>query len=175
MDVVGRQHVLLFWVLHTAVFLPYKWHPEQNILSINSIGVYFPLSRHTLSLNILASSTHFQVESQNIVLSLVISVSFQIMEEYFSFVVVRNPWRRLLSCYRDKFEKNDIVVRRTFHAPYGREIMRKYRANASTSSCTWFISFTKTILHLLGRKLCGHPLQNSLAFFLILLNLQKNK
>ena len=62
----------------------------------------------------------------------------QIMEEYFSFVVVRNPWRRLLSAYRDLFAKNDTLTREIFHLPHGREIMQRYRKNASALACVAF-------------------------------------
>ena len=56
---------------------------------------------------------------------------FQMMDEYFTFIVVRNPWSRLLSAYRDKFERKDPDRVSLFHRPYGTTIMRRYRPNAS--------------------------------------------
>ena len=53
------------------------------------------------------------------------------LENYFKFLVVRDPWTRLLSAFRDKFEKNDSLVQITFHNYYGKMIIERYRKNAS--------------------------------------------
>ena len=40
-----------------------------------------------------------------------------------SFIIVRHPFRRILSAYRDKFE----VMNEYYHDLYGRDIVNKYR------------------------------------------------
>ena len=53
------------------------------------------------------------------------------LENYFKFLMVRDPWTRLLNAFRDKFEKNDSVVQATFHGYYGKMILERYRKNSS--------------------------------------------
>ena len=48
------------------------------------------------------------------------------LKNYFKFLVVRDPWTRLLSAYRDNFENND-----SFYNYYGRLILERYRENPS--------------------------------------------
>ena len=48
------------------------------------------------------------------------------LDNYFKFLEVRDPWTRLLSAYRDNFEKNN-----SFYNYYGRLILGKYRENQS--------------------------------------------
>ena len=53
------------------------------------------------------------------------------LDDYFKFLVVRDPWTRLLSAYRDNFEKNDSTLQDSFHQSYGRIIVERYRKNGS--------------------------------------------
>ena len=53
------------------------------------------------------------------------------LDNYFKFLVVRDPWTRLLSAFRDKFEKNNSAVLDSFQNYYGRNILERYRDNAS--------------------------------------------
>ena len=50
-----------------------------------------------------------------------------------SFLVVRHPFERLVSAYRDKLEKtaNKKSKQHHFFEMYGREIVNKYRPNAT--------------------------------------------
>lgn len=43
-----------------------------------------------------------------------------------TFLIVRHPLERLLSAYRDKFER----ANRHFYEAYGKEIVRRYRPRA---------------------------------------------
>ena len=49
------------------------------------------------------------------------------LDNYFKFLVVRDPWIRLRKAFRDNFEKKDSAVPNYF----GRLILERYRENAS--------------------------------------------
>ena len=53
------------------------------------------------------------------------------LDNYFKFLVVRDPWTRLLSAYRDNFETKDSTVQESFLNYFGRLILERYRENAS--------------------------------------------
>ncbi|KAK6175666.1 hypothetical protein SNE40_014072 [Patella caerulea] len=55
------------------------------------------------------------------------------LKNYFKFVIVREPFERLLSAYRNKFgnlSKSNLY----FHKRFGRRIVKKYRPNAKEQS-----------------------------------------
>ena len=54
----------------------------------------------------------------------------RVLREYYSIVYGRNPWRRLLSGYRDKFA--DVPDRKRIHEKVGRQIIKRYRPNATS-------------------------------------------
>lgn len=52
------------------------------------------------------------------------------VQNYYKFLFVREPFARLLSAYRSKFEaKNEF-----YHKTFGREIIKKFRENANERS-----------------------------------------
>ena len=57
--------------------------------------------------------------------------SSDILQRYYKFLFVRDPFYRLLSAYRDKFRP---YRRLYYHQVYGKEIIRKYRHNATRLS-----------------------------------------
>ena len=89
----------------------------------------------------------------------------QMLKNYFTFLFVRDPLERVLSAYKDKFAKNN----KYFHQAYGRDIIKRYRPNASkqtlnTGSGVTFPEFTRHVVETQSRnehwqafdKLC-HP------------------
>ncbi|XP_067683638.1 carbohydrate sulfotransferase 11-like [Haliotis asinina] len=55
------------------------------------------------------------------------------LRNYFKFFIVREPFERLLSAYRNKFQ-GQTNSSKFFHARYGKNIIRRYRKNASANS-----------------------------------------
>lgn len=51
----------------------------------------------------------------------------QMLQNYFTFLFVRDPMERVLSAYKDKFLKENKV----FHRAFGRNIIKRFRGNAS--------------------------------------------
>ena len=71
----------------------------------------------------------------------------QMLEDYFTFLFVREPMERVLSAYKDKFVKDNNY----FHRKYGRDIIRRYRPNPTkqaleTGSGVTFPEFTKYVV-----------------------------
>ncbi len=56
------------------------------------------------------------------------------LENYFKFLVVRHPFDRILSAFRNKFEIRSKLTVRYFHHRYGKGIIRRFRPNASQES-----------------------------------------
>ncbi|XP_066288166.1 carbohydrate sulfotransferase 14-like [Branchiostoma lanceolatum] len=67
------------------------------------------------------------------------------LESYYKFMFVRDPMQRLLSAYRDKFANKAIV---DFPLRYGRDIIRKYRANAPTNVNGTDMTFSEFVHYL---------------------------
>ena len=69
----------------------------------------------------------------------------RILQTYFKFVFVREPFERLLSAYLDKFYSGDP----DFHNNYGREIIKRYRpgGNPEHKNVT-FDEFLNYVLHI---------------------------
>ena len=56
----------------------------------------------------------------------------QMLETYFKFTFVREPFERLLSAYKDKFvNRRQVNVDRKIREYHGREILKNFRPNAS--------------------------------------------
>ena len=76
------------------------------------------------------------------------------LDDYFKFLVVRDPWTRLLSAFRDNFEKYDSALQDLFHQSYGRIIVERYRKNGSKLKFVTFLVFQQfkpvIILHFHG-------------------------
>ena len=61
------------------------------------------------------------------------------LKSYFKFVFVRDPLKRLVSGYRDKFMKRSV----DFQHVYGKLIAKKYRSNANATGNGSDITFTE--------------------------------
>ena len=69
----------------------------------------------------------------------------RILQTYFKFVFVREPFERLLSAYLDKFYSGDP----DFHNNYGREIIKKYRPGGNPEDrYVTFDEFLNYVLHI---------------------------
>ena len=71
----------------------------------------------------------------------------QMLEKYFTFLFVREPFERFLSAYKDKFLKEN----RVFHRAIGRKIIKGFRPNATekainTGRGVTFPEFTNYVL-----------------------------
>lgn len=71
----------------------------------------------------------------------------EMLEKYFTFLFVRDPFERFLSAYKDKFLKEN----RVFHKAIGRKIIKRFRPNATknsldTGSDVTFLEFTNYVL-----------------------------
>ena len=71
----------------------------------------------------------------------------QILQNYFTFLFVRDPMERVLSAYKDKFLKENM----SFHRAFGRRIIKQYRRNATqqaleTGSGVTFPEFTNFVV-----------------------------
>ena len=83
------------------------------------------------------------------------------LDNYFKFMVVREPLGRLVSAFRNKFETAGYFTER-----YGRQIIQKYRRNPSDKSLKGGhdVQFSEFVQYLVdpGRK---EPLNNHWMFF----------
>ncbi|XP_068899892.1 carbohydrate sulfotransferase 11-like isoform X2 [Tenebrio molitor] len=61
------------------------------------------------------------------------------LDHYTTFVMVRHPFERLLSAYRNKFEN---TYTKYFQLRYGKSIIKKYRANATDSDLQTGVNVT---------------------------------
>ncbi|XP_072119932.1 carbohydrate sulfotransferase 9-like [Mobula birostris] len=73
--------------------------------------------------------------------------SYELLNSFIKVLFVRDPMERLVSAFRDKFEHPNSY----YHPVFGREILKKYRANASaealrTGSGVTFREFVQYLL-----------------------------
>ncbi len=56
------------------------------------------------------------------------------LKHYFNFLIVRHPFDRVLSAFRNKFEAENKFTIPNFHHRYGRWIIKRFRPTASEES-----------------------------------------
>ncbi|ELU09446.1 hypothetical protein CAPTEDRAFT_115681, partial [Capitella teleta] len=68
-----------------------------------------------------------------------------IIDTFPKFLVVRNPFERLVSAFREKLEKHNRHTK-VFHAKYDRRIIRRHRKNSSRSRDVKFEEFVTWLI-----------------------------
>ena len=95
-------------------------------LMLERVGKYnVPLTEHVKLINSGQTSLSYITKYDK-------NNARDIFEKYFHVVFGRNPWTRLLSAFSDKFENTSD--RKYYHDIYGKNIIKRYRKNASSIS-----------------------------------------
>ena len=87
------------------------------------------------------------------------------LKTYFKFIFKRHPLDRLVSAYRDKFQKPPDKWNKQFHLIYGRDIVKRYRKNPTKSALKSgrSVTFEEFVRFLIDRYNTGEKLNNHWA------------
>ena len=87
------------------------------------------------------------------------------LETYFKFIFKRHPLDRLVSAYRDKFQKPTDKKNKQFHLRYGRDIVKRYRKNPAESALESGsdVTFVEFVRFVIDRYNAGETLNNHWA------------
>ena len=85
------------------------------------------------------------------------------LETYFKFIFKRHPLDRLVSAFRDKFQRYSAWRKKLFHQKFGRVIVKRYRKNATESALksggdVTFVEFVRYVIdqHNAGKTMNQH-------------------
>ena len=135
-----------------------------KVASTNWLRVFILLSGKVQASSLMslkAFDVHGQYDHHLTYLSdLTTSEVRHVLRNYFKFIVVREPFERLLSAYRNKMEAQTNSSR-FFHNRFGREIIKTYRDNPSEQSLekgndVTFLEFVKYVVDFDGLELNEH-------------------
>ncbi|XP_041350541.1 carbohydrate sulfotransferase 11-like [Gigantopelta aegis] len=150
------QTMKIFTLNHIIVNHKHKvlYCQVPKVASTNWLRVFIFLSGKVKATNLMAlkaSDVHGQYDHHLTYLSDLNTDEIRVViREYFKFIIVREPFERLLSAYRNKLEAQTNSSR-FFHLRFGRKIIKRYRDSPSEQSLekgndVTFPEFVKYIL-----------------------------
>ena len=122
------------WLIHLTV---YYRNSSINLSMIKARGVHPHSSTRMAGLKFLDDFTPEEARFR--------------LETYFKFIFKRHPLDRLVSAFRDKFQKPADRWSNYFHLTYGRDIVKKYKSNPTESalrsgSGVTFVEFVRFVI-----------------------------